>query len=342
MIVATVISGFEKEAIEELEEITKDEVKTTYFKGLLLIKSKNPREKIKKIKESDTKFLVRAIPIDYVLNIYPGKVNRWFDDLARKSSGLIDKSFMVRCRRRGSHSFKSEDVEREVGKRIKDITGARVDLLEPNSIVFVEIIQNKAYVSVCKEEEIFYKKGRKIKRHGERPLNRAMLKLEEVFELHRDWIPKERVLDIGASPGGWTKVLSRYAKEVIAVDSAPLEPSVAKLPNVRFLQKRAEDLSLDEVGELDMVTNDVNLLHKESAALTLKFRRCLVDGGKIIHTTKLAIVPGTNKFPVENIDVAVKEVSEMFTKNGLKVEHVLFLKSNTRNERTILAKKECL
>ncbi len=340
MIVATVISGFEREAIRELEEITKDEVKTTYFRGLLLIKSKNPREKIKKIKEDDTKFLVRAIPIDYIGNIYSEDLERYFEDIAKKSCDLLkNKSFRVRCRRRGSHSFNSVDVEREVGRTIKNISGAKVDLVRPDLIVFVEIIQDKVYVGVCREEEIFYQKGRRLKRYDERPLNRAMRKLEEVFEIYEDWIPRKRVLDIGASPGGWTKALARYAEEVIAVDSAPLKPSIVKLPNVRFIQKRAEDLRLDEIGEIDMITNDVNLLHKESAGLTLKFRDCLVGGGRIIHTTKLAIVPGTDRFPVENIDLAVNEVEDMFSKSGLNIKDVLSLRSNTKNERTILAEK---
>lgn len=67
------------------------------------------------------------------------------------------------------------------------------------------------------------------------PPNRAYLKLWEAFTLLgiRPQ-PGEPCLDLGASPGGWTWVLASLGADVLAIDKAPLAPSVAALPNVRF------------------------------------------------------------------------------------------------------------
>ena len=80
-------------------------------------------------------------------------------------------------------------------------------------------------------------------RHGEvefienktAPPNRAYLKLWEALTL-LETRPKagDICVDLGASPGGWTWVLQEAGARVIAVDKAPLAPSVASLARVEF------------------------------------------------------------------------------------------------------------
>lgn len=72
------------------------------------------------------------------------------------------------------------------------------------------------------------------------PPNRAYLKLWEALTLLQRYPkPNDTVLDLGASPGGWTYVMQTFGAKVTAVDKAPLAPSIAKLPNVSFLQQSA-------------------------------------------------------------------------------------------------------
>ena len=74
----------------------------------------------------------------------------------------------------------------------------------------------------------------------ENPPNRAYLKLWEALFLHGTY-PKaqESVLDLGASPGGWTYVMHTFGTHVTAVDKAPLDSRIAKLPHITFLQQSA-------------------------------------------------------------------------------------------------------
>lgn len=57
-----------------------------------------------------------------------------------------DASFAVRARRVGEHDFSSKDLEREVGSKVVEVTGASVDLDDPDKILYIEVRQNKCYI----------------------------------------------------------------------------------------------------------------------------------------------------------------------------------------------------
>ena len=63
------------------------------------------------------------------------------------------ETFAVRTKRRGKHDFTSIDVNRELGTRVRELTGADVNLSWPDKVVQVEVIGDKAYVSVIPGEE---------------------------------------------------------------------------------------------------------------------------------------------------------------------------------------------
>ena len=65
------------------------------------------------------------------------------------------------------------------------------------------------------------------------PPNRAYLKLWEVLATQNLVIdPAENAIEIGASPGGWSWVLSQYFKIVYTFDRADLDPKIQKIPNI--------------------------------------------------------------------------------------------------------------
>jgi 23S rRNA (cytidine2498-2'-O)-methyltransferase len=72
------------------------------------------------------------------------------------------------------------------------------------------------------------------------PPSRAYLKLWEALMRLGDWPrPGERCLDLGAAPGGWTWAIARLGAAVLAVDKAPLAPSIAAMPGVAWRQGSA-------------------------------------------------------------------------------------------------------
>lgn len=90
------------------------------------------------------------------------------------------------------------------------------------------------------------------------PPSRAYLKLWEFFTLcHRPPNKESHVLDMGACPGGWSWVLASLGLKVTAVDKAPLDANIAKLPRITFLQESAFALSPDNVPHVDWFFSDI-------------------------------------------------------------------------------------
>jgi 23S rRNA (cytidine2498-2'-O)-methyltransferase len=93
-----------------------------------------------------------------------------------------------------------------------------------------------------------------------------------------------RALDLGAAPGGWTKVLAEHGMQVIALDPAELDPRVAGMPNVSHIRQRAEDYVAD--GEFDLLVNDMYLAPDLSAAMMVKMAAYLKPGALALMTVK--------------------------------------------------------
>ncbi len=90
------------------------------------------------------------------------------------------------------------------------------------------------------------------------PPNRAYLKLWESIALIRKTPqPGQRCLDLGASPGGWTWTLAQFGAEVLAVDRAPLDAKVDRMPNVTFRGESAFGLDPRTYGRVDWLCSDI-------------------------------------------------------------------------------------
>ncbi|KTC77844.1 SAM-dependent methyltransferase [Legionella brunensis] len=120
------------------------------------------------------------------------------------------------------------------------------------------------------------------------PPNRAYLKLWEALTLLEKYPqPGESALDLGASPGGWTYVMQSLGATVTAVDKALLDPKIARLPRVNFLQQSAFALDPDKLEQTyDWVLSDVACYPERAYALIMKW----ITSGKakqMIFTIKL-------------------------------------------------------
>ena len=97
----------------------------------------------------------------------------------------------------------------------------------------------------------------------EDPPSRAYLKLYEALTLMRLFFgcdlpgKGDRCFDAGASPGGWTWVLTGLGCNVLSVDRAELVPELMKNPRVDFLRHDAFTLKPEDVGTCDWVFSDV-------------------------------------------------------------------------------------
>ncbi|MCL9682607.1 SAM-dependent methyltransferase [Legionella maioricensis] len=120
------------------------------------------------------------------------------------------------------------------------------------------------------------------------PPNRAYLKLwEALFLLEKYPESGDSVLDLGASPGGWTYVMQSLGASVTSVDKAPLDEKIAKLPHVNYLKQSAFAIEPSKLEQsYDWVLSDVACYPDRAYSLIMKW----IESGnakQMIFTIKL-------------------------------------------------------
>ena len=124
-------------------------------------------------------------------------------------------------------------------------------------------------------------------------LSRAEQKLLEALELLAldSWNAKEgeslQALDLGASPGGWSRILSQLGYSVQAVDPADLDPKLAACQSIRH-HKTTAGAFLEKDSEIyRLLVCDMKMDALMAANLMVQCRERLQDGGALILTLKL-------------------------------------------------------
>lgn len=111
----------------------------------------------------------------------------------------------------------------------------------------------------------------------EEPPSQAYLKLWELFTLLQTKPQHgERCLEIGASPGSWTWVLSQCGADVVAVDRSAPHTSMQRLPGVEWQKGDAFAMTPDRVGQIDWLFSDV-VCYPEKL---LEFVQLWLDSGR--------------------------------------------------------------
>lgn len=127
-------------------------------------------------------------------------------------------------------------------------------------------------------------------------VSRAEFKLLEALELFKIVLPANGVaLDLGASPGGWTRVLRQLGQYVTAVDPGELDPRLAGDRGIRHLPITAEQYLRDEPDTFDIIVNDMRMDARDSARLMAAFAAHLYPHGVALMTAKL---PEHDRLPV--------------------------------------------
>lgn len=123
----------------------------------------------------------------------------------------------------------------------------------------------------------------RAKREGYR--SRAAFKLLEIDDKHHILKPGQRVVDLGAAPGGWSQVAKRRVGEkgkVVGIDLLPIDP----LPGVDFIQLDFLDESAP--GKLiEMLGGPADVVMSDMAANTTGHKK--TDHLRIIGLAEVAV-----------------------------------------------------
>lgn len=339
LFIVTFTPYYKKSVIRELASVDKSiNVERVFSDGIIMIQSEKDQEQfLAELLKSDPIFIKHIMPV-----MTSGKIKR---DLESDKQILLEAAdrtntlsrgdkFAVQCRVvSGGLDYSSKDIEVFIGqnffkkgaipsfsdKELRNEDISIVSILINNDDYFIGFSSSRENLNYhCDEYRICSKESREISR-AENKLKEALVKFD--ISLDGNGI----ALDIGAAPGGWTKVLVDYGFNVVAVDPGDLHPDLQAHPKVKHYKCRIEQLSFENY--FDLIVNDMNVDPSVTAEIMNSLAPTLRDGGICIVTVKLP----------NNPEKGVKQAQDVF-----RAEYeVLGTKSlfHNRQEVTCLLKK---
>lgn len=192
--------------------------------------------------------------------------------------------------------YKPFDLNTTLATALHEATGVPIDVRHPQQILSVVCADatESALIGLSTPQENLSDWAGGMRRFAREPqqISRAEFKLLEALETFRlDLPPNGVALDLGAAPGGWTRVLRTRHQYVTAVDPAELDPRVAVDRYVRHRRMTAEQYLLSEPDTFDLIVNDMRLDARDSARLMVRYAEHLYPHGHVIMTLKLPESP---------------------------------------------------
>jgi 23S rRNA (cytidine2498-2'-O)-methyltransferase len=196
-----------------------------------------------------------------------------------------------------SYPYTPFAIKERLAAVIGQKTGAVENIREPVEILSVVGSQGKAYLGLSPAELNLSGWPGGMRRLAKRDaqISRAELKLQEALEVFEVELPTGgEALDLGAAPGGWTRLLLEAGLRVTAIDPADLDPRLQKYAGQlshyrghaeRFLQNALADKS--RLGSYAVLVSDVRMDASMAAHLMVNYAPLLAPDGLAITTLKL-------------------------------------------------------
>ena len=203
----------------------------------------------------------------------------------------VTQRYSVQCRILGKHDGGLAPFDINIAlSAVLAASEQECDVKNPVQVLSVTIANEKAYMgfSLAKDNLSSWAGGRIRFRREDGRLSRAEFKLLEAEQtLGVALFPGARVLDLGAAPGGWSRIALERGCSVVAVDPAEPDSGLLARRGITHIKKTAQEYLEAPENDFDFILNDMRMAPEESAALIARFQPCLKDGGTVVLTLKL-------------------------------------------------------
>ncbi len=168
--------------------------------------------------------------------------------------------------------------------------GGTLDVRHPEAVLSVVLTPTEGYLGWSRAADNLsdWAGGvRRFKWEADQ-ISRAEFKLLEALEVFKLPMPAGGLaLDLGAAPGGWTRIMRRHGLRVTAVDPAELDPRLAADPLVHHIRQTAQQYLPKLKETFDVILNDMRMDAHASARVMLAALKHLRDDGWALLTLKL-------------------------------------------------------
>lgn len=216
-------------------------------------------------------------------------------------------------------AYSGGKVNQLLAEAIAEETGAVEDVKRPQIVVSLLCAQELAYLGISLASDNLSPWPGGMRHFAQTPeqISRAEFKLLEALETFGVTLPERgRALDLGAAPGGWTRLLLEAGLKVVAVDPAKLDQRLFRRPGLIHFRGYAERyLEIEEPGKkpqlFDVITNDMRMDARDAARLLIDMRSKLRPDGFILSTLKLPHATASVD-PLRNLREATSLLSRYF------------------------------
>ncbi|HWD37286.1 MAG TPA: SAM-dependent methyltransferase [Fimbriimonas sp.] len=233
--------------------------------------------------------------------------------------GLIDRldphgSFSVQSRILGTGKlpYRKVTLNESLSQAIEEATRAVMDCRKPDQVVSLLCSPTTAYLGVSRTQKnrSEWPGGKHRFKKDDDQISRAEFKLLEAFSVFGVDLPsKGRALDIGASPGGWSRILAERGLNVDAVDPGELDPRLANNRRIAHHRRRIQEYSA-KVKRFDVIVNDMKMDARDSIEIMLAFAPHLTFEGVAVITLKM---PKTGTSPGRELDMIWEDFERLST-----------------------------
>ena len=287
------------------------------------------------MRENRLIFLRHIFPAEYIITYADIENQSQISELIFIQNFILrmekNKDFSVQIRvADDSKLYKTLEIKQKLSDYFKS-EGFIENKRHPEQIITIFISNSLAYIGLSQAEEnlSIWSGGMRHYAMSEDTVSRAGFKLMEAFEAYPITFEKNSIaLDLGAAPGGWTKVLVENGLKVVAVDPVQLAPTLQTNENVEYHSERAHEYIKKSNKTFDLIVNDMSMNIMTSINFILSLKNRLRDNGHIIITFKLTKHDRLNK-----IQDGIKLLSKHF--------NIIFIKQlfHNRSEITVILQK---
>ncbi len=239
-------------------------------------------------------FIRHVAPVDYVVALTGSesdiaRVCSLAPELAARLDPAMSFSVQTRILGEGKLPFRKVVLNETLSLALEDATGAAMDCRWPQQVISVLCTPAQAYVGLS--QTILNRSacpgGKHRFKRDEEQVSRAEFKLLEALSVFGLELPsKGLALDIGASPGGWTRMLASGGLRVDAVDPGDLDRRLGRDRLVTHYRKRIQEYSPGK-KVFDVIVNDMKMDARDSIGIMLGYASRLVPNGVAIMTLKM-------------------------------------------------------
>lgn len=239
-------------------------------------------------------FVRHIAPVDYMLELTGAE-----SDLAAICSLCptiakrleTGKSFSVQARilGEGKLPYRKVVLNETLSLALEESSGAVMNCRQPEQVVSILCTPTRAYVglSTSRQNRSAWPGGKHRFKRDDDQISRAEFKLLEALNVFDLELPsKGAALDIGASPGGWTRMLAERGLRIDAVDPGYLDPRLKPNRLVTHYRKRIQDYSPGK-KQFEAIVNDMKMDARESIEIMLGFADRLTQNGVALMTLKM-------------------------------------------------------